>query len=140
MKRIATWMAACAALLSCPSVATPLAAQCMACTSSSSCGPSSARGSCLASCDGEICACSDNRCRPGITAAPAGLESVVRFAAGGGDEQWGDAVAVFVRDCDGSVELLVYSEGGRLIETRLLLREPQTVSPARLALAEDGGG
>jgi hypothetical protein len=66
---------------------------------------------------------------------------VVRFAAGGGDEQWGDAVAVFVRDCDGSVELLVYSEDGmRLIETRLLLREPQTVSPARLALAEDGGG
>ncbi|WP_420128478.1 hypothetical protein [Longimicrobium sp.] len=110
----------------------------MACTSSNSCGPSGARGGCIASCNGEICACSDTRCRPGITTAPAGAEYPARFAAqANGSEQRGDAVVVFVRECDGSVELLVYSEDGmRLIESRLLLGESESVSPARLALAE----
>ena len=77
-----------------------------------------------------------------ITAAPADPEYPARFAAGGsGGEQWGDAVAFFVRDCDGSIELYVYSEDGmRPIESRLLLREPEPVSTARLALADGGGG
>lgn len=143
MKRIVTWIATCAALVFWSALAVPLAAQCMACSSSSSCATSSARGGCYSSCNGEVCACGDHTCKPGITAAPAGAEDPARFAAGGsgGGEQRGDAVAFFVRDCDGSIELYVYSEGGmQPIESRLLLREPEPVSTARLALADGGGG
>jgi hypothetical protein len=89
---------------------------------------------------GTICACSDNACRPGITAAPAAVGSPSRFAARGGAEKGpADAAAVFVRDCDGSVELLVYAADGRLIESRILLREAEVPSPARLAVAVEGG-
>lgn len=37
-------------------------AQCMACTGSTSCGASSARGGCSIECQGTICACADDRC------------------------------------------------------------------------------
>jgi hypothetical protein len=143
MKRIVTWIATCAALVFWSALAVPLAAQCKACTSSSSCGASTSRGGCTTSCNRVACACGDHDCKPQITAAPAGPEYPARFAAGGsgGGEQWGDAVAFFVRDCDGSIELLVYSEDGmRPTESRLLLREPEPVSTARLALADGGGG
>jgi hypothetical protein len=144
MKRIVTWIATCAALVFWSALVTvPLAAQCKACTSSSTCGVSSARGGCTTECNGESCACGDHSCKPQITAAPAGPEYPARFAAGGsgGGEQGGNAVAFFVRDCDGSIELLVYSEDGmRPIQSRVLLREPGPVSTARLALADGGGG
>lgn len=143
MKRIVTWISTCAALVFWSALAVPLAAQCKACTSSSTCGASSTRGGCTFSCNGVACACGDHDCTVEITAAPAGPEYPAGFAAGGsgGGEQWGDAVAFFVRDCDGSIELYVYSEDGmRPIESRLLLREPEPVSTARLALADGGGG
>lgn len=143
MKRIVTWIATCAALVFCSALAVPLAAQCRACTSSSTCGASTSRGGCYTSCTGVACACGDHDCKPKITAAPAGADDPAGFAAGGsgGGEQGGDAVAFFVRDCDGSIELYVYSEAGmRPIESRLLLREPEPVSTARLALADGGGG
>jgi hypothetical protein len=134
MRRILGWAAV---LLLVSGGVSPAAAQCMGCISSSACAQSSLRGSCTAGCTRGICACADAPCEPGITAAPAGVAA--QFAArDGDDEQRGDAIAVFVRDCDGSVELLVYSEDGtRLIESRLL-REPDTVSQARLALTEGG--
>jgi hypothetical protein len=145
MKRIVTWIATCAALVFWSALAVPLAAQCSACSSSSTCAASSVRGGCTTSCNGEACACGDHKCRPEITVAPASPEYPARFAAGGsgGGEQWDDAVAFFLRDCDGSIELYVYSvseDGMRPIESRLLLREPEPVSTARLALADGGGG
>jgi hypothetical protein len=71
MRRIVMWMAAGAALLLGSAMAAPLAAQCMGCVSSSGCGETSKRGSCSAECVGTICACSDNLCRPTITALRA---------------------------------------------------------------------
>lgn len=131
MRRILWWAAAVLLVSGGP---TPVAAQCMGCVSSSACGESSLRGGCTAGCNRGICACGDAPCQPGITAAPGSAEYPARFAAREGDGgQLGDAVAVFVRHCDGSVELLVYSEDGtRLIASRLLLGEPETVSPRGL--------
>jgi hypothetical protein len=139
MRRILAWATA---VLVVSGGATPVAAQCMGCVSSSACGSSSLRGGCTAGCTRGICACADEPCQPGITAAPAGADYPARFAAGDGDDgERVDAVAVLVHHCDGSLELLVYSEDGtRLIESRLLLRESESVSPARLALAEAYGG
>src|SRR5688500_15032373 len=144
MRKILSWAAA---VLLVSGGATPVAAQCMGCVSSSACGESSLRGGCTAGCTRGICACGDAPCQPGITAAPGGAEYPARFAAREGDGgQLGDAVAVFVRHCDGSVELLVYSEDGtRLIESRLLLREPEPsllgnlVSYGSSAIVDPGG-
>jgi hypothetical protein len=125
MRRIVTWMAAGAALLPGSVIATPAAAQCMACTSSGACGPSSVRGNCIAECYRQVCACSDGPCRPEITVARVGAEFAGQLAGDNGEEQpQGGAVALLVRDCDGTVEFLVYSaDGTRLIDARLLSAE-----------------
>lgn len=135
MRKIVTWMAAGAVLLV-GAAATPLAAQCMACVSSSGCGPSSSRGSCSAECMGTICACSDNVCRPPVvTVAPVGAEYPARFAVQDGEAQPSrDAVALLVSECNGKVEFLVYSaDGTRLIEARLLSPAAEASPPTRLA-------
>ena|SRR5829696_10154709 len=136
MRRLVTWVAAVSALLLGSAVSTPVAAQCMACTSSSACGPSSTRGNCIAECYQTVCACSDGPCRPIITVAPVNAELPVRFA-GDGAEQWrSEAVALLVRDCDGKVEFLVYSaDGTRLIDARLLSPGSEAL-PTRLAGVE----
>jgi hypothetical protein len=140
MRRIVTAMAAGAALLMAWGAITPLSAQCMGCVSSSACGESTTRGNCSAECVGTVCACSDTKCRETITVAPVGAEQAVRFAvrASGGEPQ-DEAVGVLVRDCDGTVELLVYSgDGSQLIESRLLARGSELLTALLPAPAEVG--
>lgn len=139
-------IAAAAALL-CSAGATPLAAQCMACVSSSACGPSSSRGNCKTECMGTICACSDAQCRPIITEAPVSAGDQARFAnRPAQDQPQIDLLGILVRDCDGQVELLVYTaDGSRLLESRLLGRSseapPPTVNVAwRSAATGPSGG
>jgi hypothetical protein len=122
MRKTVMWMAAGVVFLFGPGAATRLEAQCMGCVSSSACGESSKRGSCTAECTGTICACSDNTCRPTITAIPAGAEKPAQFAGSdpSGRER-GEVHSLVVHYCDGQVELLVYSaDGTRLLEARLL--------------------
>ena len=136
MRSIVTSIVAGVALVLWPGGAAPLAAQCMGCVSSSACAESAKRGDCAAQCFGTACSCSDSICRPGITVAPVGADHPTHFAA---DDNQGGAHAgrlgVLVRECDGTLEYLVYSgDGTRLLESRLLARgvgEPAALRPAR---------
>jgi hypothetical protein len=135
MRSIVALIVAGGALVFCLAGAAPLAAQCMACVSSSACAESSKRGNCRAECVGTACACSDTSCRPGITAAPVGDYSILGAADEGGSSPQAGTLGVLVRECDGTLEFLVYSaDGTRLIESRLLARgggEPAATRPAR---------
>jgi hypothetical protein len=136
MRSIITSIAAGVAFVICSTGAAPLAAQCMGCVSSSACAESTKRGNCRAECFGTACACSDDTCRPGITVAPVRADYPTHFAA---DDNQGGAHAgtlgVLVRECDGTLQLLVYSaDGMRLLESRLLARgvgEPAAIRSAR---------
>jgi hypothetical protein len=137
MHKLVMWMAAGAVLQFTPGATTRLEAQCMGCVSSSACGESGKRGSCTAQSMGTICACSDNTCRPTITAIPAAESPAQLAALDASGQERGGTLGVLVRYCDGEVEWLVYStDGMRLMESRLL--SPAT--PERLAQAETGRG
>lgn len=58
-------------------------AQCMKCSSSSSCGASSLRGGCSVSCTGTTCACLDQTCKPKPTRhfEPVGTNGDVNIVA-----------------------------------------------------------
>lgn len=98
-------------------------AQCMGCTSSSSCGSSSTRGQCSVSCTGTTCACLDQTCKPkptrhfipletsaGVTAFAVRTDKDVLFLSACG-ERWisvafAPARAALVRDALQTVSLV----------------------------------
>jgi hypothetical protein len=97
----------CGAFLLVSTAASTAHAQCLACSSSTSCAGSSERGGCNIQCQGTACACSDDLCTPKLR--PSTFAPIPTTYAGAGIRLAVADNAFVVVDCRGNFATMAYT-------------------------------